>query len=93
MRKQEVHEENWFKFRRIFCKEGFIDIWSGPDTDNPNFEEASEDDSLILTTFFRLNGAGEWLNRNKFDDIMYWLSSEGFSKNSEEVWSNALKTN
>jgi hypothetical protein len=92
MKKQEVHEEKWFKFRRIFCKEGFVDIWSGPDTDNPNLESASEDDSLIMNTFFRLNGEGQWMPRNKFDDMMYWLSSEGFTKNSNEIWESALKS-
>ena len=91
MRKLEILEEKWFKYRRIFCTEGFIDIWSGSETDNPNDEIPSEDESLILTTYYRLNGEGEWLNRSKFDDMMYWLSAQGHLTSSNLVWEQAIK--
>ena len=91
MRKLEILEEKWFKYRRIFCVEGFIDIWSGSETDDPNDEIPSEDESLILTTYYRLNGEGEWLNRSKFDDMMYWLSAQGHLTSSNLVWEQAIK--
>ncbi len=91
MKKQEIIEESWYKFRRLHCLEGFIDVWSGPETDDPNTLQPSEDDSLVLTTYFRLNGEGEWFHRKKFDDMMYWLSAKGHLESSTRVWEQALK--
>ena len=92
MKKQQILEERWFKYRRIHCAEGFIDIWSGPETDDPNQEGPSEEDSLILTTYYRLNGEGTWFHRKEFDDMMYWMTAESHRSSSDKVWEQALKS-
>jgi len=91
MKKQEILEEKWFCFRRLHCTEGFIDIWSGSETDNPNDEYSSEEESLINTTFYRLNGEGSWINRKDFNDISFWITEHSHLRDSNFVWEQALK--
>lgn len=90
MKKQELIEENWYNFRRIHCLEGFIDIWTGPDTDNPNNSLPSDDDSLILAVYYRLNGNGKWFHREMFDMISFHLSNSSLSSSAEEIWNLSL---
>lgn len=90
VKKQEILKEKWFSFRRIHCTEGFIDIWTGPNTENPNNDTESEEDSLITDVYFRLNGDGDWLHRKNFDDMMYWINFKGTDSPAEEIWKLAI---
>jgi hypothetical protein len=86
MKKTEILEEKWFSFRRTYCAEGFLDTWCGPETDNPNNDDASEDDSVMLSTYYRLNGAGEWFHRREFEDISYVITHESVEISADEIW-------
>ena len=90
VKKQEILKEKWFSFRRIYCLEGFIDIWTGSSTENPNNEEESEEESLITDVYFRLNGDGKWIHRKKFDDMMYWINFKGMESTAQDVWNSAI---
>ena len=53
-------QEDWVKFTRYPCLEGFIDHWTGDCSSNPNYSESSL--MLNMTAdYFRLNGTGKWV--------------------------------
>ena len=53
-------QEDWVKFTRYPCLEGFIDHWTGDCSSNPNYLESSL--MLNMTAdYFRLNGTGKWV--------------------------------
>ena len=53
-------DEDWVKFTRYPCLEGFIDHWTGDCSSNPNYSESSL--MLNMTAdYFRLNGTGKWV--------------------------------
>ena len=61
----ETLSEKWFTFRRIPCKEGFIDQWQGDQADDPNLEERPPYRLNSSSTMFRLNGKGSWIHPSK----------------------------
>lgn len=54
-------EEGWVKFTRIYCKEGFIDVWTGDAYHNPNDKVKSKWCINSFAVYVRLNGEGEWV--------------------------------
>ena len=83
-------EEKWFTFRRMYCIEGFIDMWQGDQADNPNNEDKSWIHLNSYSKMFRLNGEGQWIHhrdlRGIFEDIHYYW--EGFS--ADDLWYMAM---
>lgn len=79
-------KENWVSFQRYECKSGFIDIWTGSKSDDPNLE--SEFNEEIGThKMYRLNGSGNWIGDN--------ISSQGLDRlvkimmdkcSASEIW-------
>jgi hypothetical protein len=51
----ETLSEKWFTFRRVLCKEGFIDWWQGDQANDPNKDELSYYNLNSTSTMFRLN--------------------------------------
>lgn len=90
----EALSEKWFTFRRIQCKEGFIDRWSGDQADDPNRDERSHYNLNSSSTMFRLNGEGKWIHKSDLiglDQDMLQRYSELFS--AEDLWHMAqIKT-
>lgn len=83
-------EEKWFTFRRMYCKEGFIDMWQGDQADNPNNEDKSWINLDSFSKMFRLNGEGPWIHHSDLRGIVedihsYW---EGFS--ADDLWYMAM---
>ena len=70
MIKNETLSEKWFKFRRYYFKDGFIDIWSGDCANNPNSDKKSKWNLNAFATYARLNGGGNghliWLEGQLF---------------------------
>ena len=53
-------QEDWVKFTRYPCLEGYVDHWVGDAALNPNYLEKSV--SLTMPAhYFRLNGSGKWV--------------------------------
>ena len=90
-KKHEKMKESWVNFTRFYCKEGYIDRWTGDSSDNPNKEKPHPMNLNSTATFFRLND-GEWtpiyyFNR-RFDSDIYTYRKE-FS--AEEIWDENYK--
>ena len=86
-------KEGWVVFRRIHCKEGFIDCWIGDQINNPNNPKMSQYQVNSFTSFFRLNGETEWVSKNSFDNgfpNFIVKNSENFD--STFLWNVSLRT-
>jgi hypothetical protein len=84
--KTEKLQEGWVKFRRIYCKDGFIDHWIGNSANDPNELEPSNI-SLSIISYFRLNGTGEWKERMWFKEDPIGMLNVGSEWNTaEEIW-------
>lgn len=84
--KIENLEDGWVKFRRYYCKEGFIDYWIGNGLDNPNLQTPNQL-SLGIKSYFRLNGTGGWKERMWFKENLVGLLNIGCrSSTAEEIW-------
>ncbi len=57
----EQLEEKWFKFIRIYCKEGYIDRWMGDSINNPNNITKSRMSLNQSVSFYRLNDE-DWIS-------------------------------
>ncbi|CAB4175324.1 hypothetical protein UFOVP1247_110 [uncultured Caudovirales phage] len=83
----ETLNEKWFTFRRIQCKEGFIDWWQGDQANDPNLDEKSYYNLNSTSTMFRLNGKDKWVHTSELVglniDIMQGYP-ELFS--SDDLW-------
>lgn len=60
---EDTIKEKWYKFTRVNCTAGFIDIWVGDMADNPNSDRPSNINLNAFSEAFRLNGGGEWVKR------------------------------
>lgn len=84
--KSELISEKWFTFRRLYCKEGYIDYWSGDCSNDPNLDTKPNYNLNSTISMFRLNGVGSWIDKNLlrglFEDINNY--SDGFT--SDELW-------
>lgn len=84
--------EKWYDFIRYYCKEGYIDIWSGDLANNPNNEKKNTINLNTSSHYFRLNDS-EWIsgyeNFKKHFNIELVELYQDFS--AEEIW-NAYKT-
>lgn len=77
---------HWVTYMRHPFKEGFIDMWVGDAANNPN-EGTKNDYSLgSFTSFYRLNGKGEWVNRKFFSQNPLEDPFEIKFKTAEEIW-------
>jgi hypothetical protein len=87
----ETIKENWYSFNRYYCKEGFIDSWSGDSANSPNEQEKKNYQLNSTVTMYRLNGKGQWYSRNFLKSIFNSIMSiecQLFSAN--EIWHDAL---
>lgn len=92
IKKTEILQEGWLHFRRLHCREGFIDIWSGDEVEDPNQDTQSEDSGFYITSWYRLNGEGKWFNKKEFFDILSCLEL-GTEKSAQDIWKMALTKN
>jgi len=40
----------------------------------------------MLSTYYRLNGTGEWFHRREFEDISYVITHESVEISADEIW-------
>lgn len=77
----EFFNEKWYSFLRIYCKDGYIDRWTGDCFDDPNKDNKSRLCGNMSSTWYRLN-KGRWYHKdeftNRFQNDIYDLSS-GFA--------------
>lgn len=90
MIKNETLSEKWFKFRRYYFMDGFIDIWFGDCADNPNLDKKSPWNLNAFATYARLNGGGEWTSNMARRSVI--LSDEFEDKPVQEVWNDLTYT-
>jgi len=90
--KKEFLKEEWVEFSRYYCKEGFIDVWIGDCINNPNLSSKSKCQLNSFAWYYRLNGEGEWVNRNKFDYIATLLLELRNNFDAKEIWEQSLRT-
>jgi len=91
MKQSEHLQEGWVYFHRLQCRVGFIDYWMGDAIDNPNKQHRSPMALNASRTYFRLNGAGEWLTGGCFDRIMNAITHFHKCSTAEEIWNEYRK--
>lgn len=84
--RSEFLNERWFKFTRIYCKEGYIDMWSGDSAHDPNQDTKSSYNLNNTVTFFRLNGEGEWIPKNELRGMFEDINAYHEIFTSNELW-------
>ena len=79
------------EFVRIPCKEGFIDMWTGDCGDDPNSQQGPGYRLNAMATYFRLNGAGEWVRDRHFDrDFKIIVYLNRGSETAFALWENHI---
>lgn len=86
MRTQRL-EEGWVKFERTFCKEGYIDRWTGDSIDDPNKPQRHQLKLNSFHTYWRLND-GKWIGDIWSRDTEVYLMLKEFSEThtAQEIW-------
>lgn len=84
----EYKKEKWFEFRRIHCKEGYIDYFLGDQADDPNKQNKSRISLNSSGEWFRFKGENTWLNKRDFERNAVIT----IVNNKEEFSSDELKT-
>jgi hypothetical protein len=87
--KAEHLNEKWFKFTRIFCKEGYIDMWGGDCAHDPNLDSKSSYNLNNSVIYFRLNGEGEWISKNELKGLFEDINTYHEIFTSNELWGMA----
>lgn len=82
----EILNEKWFKFTRIYCKEGYIDMWSGDCAHDPNQDAKPSYNLNNSVTYFRLNGEGEWLPKGEIRGLYEEVHAYYDIFTSNELW-------
>lgn len=83
----EFISEGWVRFRRIYCREGFIDSWQGDSINDPNNESKSNLQLNSFTTYYRLNGGGLWCNKRDFSrDFLECVFAFSPDYPAKEIW-------
>jgi hypothetical protein len=91
---KERFSEDWVSFTRFNCKKGFIDRWIGDCISDPNKSKPSLINGNMITTYYRLNGIGEWKNRNEFKDNFFRIILDfGDDYSSDRIWDICLLKN
>lgn len=87
-------QEGWVEFRRIDCKEGFVDHFISDSACNPNILKKPTYHVNTYETYFRLNGKGKWINKHFFK-YGFWsvVVNEPLEHNAEMLWEDYLKEN
>lgn len=89
----EIKKEGWVQFQRIPCKNGFIDRWMGDMANNPNNKSKSAQNLNASTTYFRLNGTGQWMNHRDFINSMSMeIGSNHDKETAEKIWHRNLRS-
>lgn len=80
-------------FTRHYCKEGFIDKWMGSSSTSPNRKEYSPLEASKFSTYYRLNGQGQWIQSSEFFGVFNALISREAlqSINAYELWHRCKK--
>ena len=84
--------DTWVKYTTInHPGGGAIDVWRGDCINNPNNPTKSNVQLNALALFYRLNGAGDWINSRDFDGgLMSWMQINPTEK-MEDIWNAALR--
>ena len=90
--KFEFLEERWYKFKRVYFKEGFIDVYQGDSSKNPNHDFETNYSLNNTITLYRLNGEGYWYNGNFMKSLFDFIHSEDYTElyTSDEIWEQSL---
>ena len=91
MIKPEILQEGWVKFSRYHCTEGYIDIWLGDSSDNPNRDIKSHWYLNSFNTYIRLNGEGRWFPNGYRKGVKRFTSEMGVVTTSQEIWDELKK--
>lgn len=85
--------EGWVTFLRFNCKEGTIDKWMGSSNTNPNRSEKPPLQSSNFSTYYRLNGTGQWVRSTEFFGLFNALVSREAldSFKADELWNRCRK--
>ena len=83
--------ENWIEFRRVQCKNGFIDHYIGDTYHNPNLSSKPHMQVNSFSTWFRLNGIGKWLHSSCFE-YCFWntIVFKGSELDITKFWNDSL---
>lgn len=85
--KMERLQENWVKFSRYNCIEGFIDIWRGDCADNPNKETKSRWNLNSFITYIRKDNDVSWTECNyRRGGLNSFVSDMSQVATSDEIW-------
>lgn len=89
--KFEYLKERWYSFRRVYFKDGFIDVYQGDSSKAPNNDFETNYSLNNTITMYRLNGEGNWYSRNFLKSMFEFTNGdyhESFTSN--EVWEQSL---
>ena len=87
--KSEKLTEKWFTLIRFYCKEGHIDMWSGDCGHDPNEDTKPSFNLNHSITCFRLNGEGEWIDKNELKGLFEDINTYDTLFTSNEYWDMA----
>ena len=82
--------EDWVRFTRIYCKDGYIDKWMGDCVNDPNNDKISNIQLNSSSTYYRLNGKGKWIERNEFKQMMQLIVVFKETTPAAEIWNTAF---
>lgn len=85
-------EEGWVRFRRIPCKEGHLDVWSGDQSCDPNEAERPYYNLNSSATYLRCNGS-KWINVRDMKVRGHYLSYLDMTPEftADEIWKELTK--
>lgn len=84
--KVETIKEKWYEIRRLYCKEGFIDLYQGDSHHHPDLNAKPTMQVNNMVALYRLDGKGEWVSRNRMRGIFDALHEYSDMFTSKEIW-------
>lgn len=82
----EYLNENWVKFVRCQCQEGYIDKWRGDASNDPNNEFESKLCVNTIVTYFRPSFDDKWIFFSRGHEMQSALLEFGKMFSAKEIW-------
>ena len=85
MKNSENLEEGWVHFNRIYCKKGYIDVWTGSKINDPNDFNKYRTSEEETCTYVRFDFGIEWIHEGEFKEE-YFKSIIEYSENENSMY-------
>ena len=82
----EELSENWVKFVRCHCQEGYIDKWRGDANNNPNDDFENRLNVNTIVTYFRPSFDDKWIYFDRGYEMQSALLEFGKIFSAKEIW-------